>query len=368
MRVVIADPPSYTRPYDHHLCAALAARGAAVDLLASPHAFDSTAPADELPYRLDEVAFPLSGRAFRARPRSRGRAALKAVEYVPSVALMLRAIGVFDPDVVHFQWLPRPRTDGRWLRRLATRRPLVFTAHDLGALGRAPKPFWRELLPLFRRIVVHSQRGAESLEAFGVPRERIAVVSHPAFEATNGYVPGAPQGKTLLFFGLIRDYKGLDVLVRALPDVPEARLVVADPVDPVEPLRTLAHDLGVDGRIDWRLGYVPATEVAGLMADATAVVLPYRRLDASGVLATALGHGRPVVVTDVGALGEQVREHGAGRVVAAGDSAELAAALNELLLPAELERAAAGAAAAARALTWDAAAEAHERLYAEVAG
>jgi glycosyltransferase involved in cell wall biosynthesis len=194
-------------------------------------------------------------------------------------------------------------------------------------------------------------------------------VSHPAFKATNGYVPGAPQGKTLLFFGLIRDYKGLDVLVRALPDVPEARLVVAgDPVDPVEPLRTLAHDLGVDGRIDWRLGYVPATEVAGLMADATAVVLPYRRLDASGVLATALGHGRPVVVTDVGALGEQVREHGAGRVVAAGDSAELAAALNELLLPAELERAAAGAAAAARALTWDAAAEAHERLYAEVAG
>jgi glycosyltransferase involved in cell wall biosynthesis len=96
-------------------------------------------------------------------------------------------------------------------------------------------------------------------------------------------------------------------------------------------------------------------------------VLPYRQLDSSGVLATAIGYGRPVVVTDVGALGEQVQEFGAGRVVPAGDSGALALACNSLLQSrSELERAAAGARAAAAALTWDASAEAHERMYEEL--
>ena len=57
------------------------------------------------------------------------------------------------------------------------------------------------------------------------------------------------------------------------------------------------------------------------MREATLVVLPYLRTDASGVLATAIGHGRPVVVSDVGSLGETVREFGLGEVVPPGDEA-----------------------------------------------
>jgi glycosyltransferase involved in cell wall biosynthesis len=150
--------------------------------------------------------------------------------------------------------------------------------------------------------------------------------------------------------------------------MPDARLVVAgDPVDPVAPAQALARELGVDGRIEWRLRFVRDREVEELMAQAAVVVLPYRELDSSGVLATAIGYGRPVVVTDVGSLGEQVREFGAGAVVAPGDSTALAEACNALLRsPEQLERAAAGAAAAAAALTWDAAAAAHERLYEEL--
>jgi glycosyltransferase involved in cell wall biosynthesis len=128
-----------------------------------------------------------------------------------------------------------------------------------------------------------------------------------------------------------------------------------------------AAAVALDGRVEWRLGFRPEAEVRDLMADAAAVVLPYRRLDSSGVLATAIGYGRPVVVTDVGALGEQVEEFGAGRVVPPGDSAALAQACNSMLRNrSELDRAAAGARAAAAALTWDASAEAHERLYREL--
>ena len=124
----------------------------------------------------------------------------------------------------------------------------------------------------------------------------------------------------LLFFGLIRARKGLEVLIRALPQiveaVPTARLVVAgDPVDPVRPLRELAAELGVASKIDWRLAFLPAEEISGLLGRASVVVLPYRRGVSSGVLATALGYGRPVVVSDVGALGDIVRHFEAGRVV-----------------------------------------------------
>jgi glycosyltransferase involved in cell wall biosynthesis len=150
--------------------------------------------------------------------------------------------------------------------------------------------------------------------------------------------------------------------------MPQATLVVAgDPVDPIEPVQALARELGVDGRIEWRLRFIADDEVAELMSRAAVVVLPYRELDSSGVLATAIGYRRPVVVTDVGSLGEQVREHGLGRVVPPGETAALAEACNSLLqAPEELSRAAAGAAAAAVALSWDASAEAHERLYGEL--
>ena len=103
------------------------------------------------------------------------------------------------------------------------------------------------------------------------------------------------------------------------------------------------------------------------MASATVVVLPYRRIEASGVLADAVGNGRPAVVSDVGAIGETVRRFDAGEVVPPEDPGALAAACVRLLGD-EGRRAAVvrGVEAARRALTWDASAEAHERLYAEI--
>jgi glycosyltransferase involved in cell wall biosynthesis len=102
------------------------------------------------------------------------------------------------------------------------------------------------------------------------------------------------------------------------------------------------------------------------MAEAAVVVLPYRQLDSSGVLATAIGYRRPVVVSDVGSLGETVREFGAGEVVAPGDPKALAEATTRLLEPRALAAAAGGADRAAKALTWKKAAQAHDVLYREV--
>ena len=362
MRIALLDPPSFTVPYDHALASALARRGHDVTLLTAPFT-QGDVPAPE-GYRREEIFLPLSSRLVRRAPRSRARLVLKGLEYAPSAIRLLRRVRTLDPDVAHVQWLAIPRYDVHWLGRL--RSPLVLTAHDVLPRREGNAAPWREALGLAARVIVQSERAIEQLVEAGVPREKLVRIQHPVFES--GLEATPPSGRTILFFGLIREYKGLDVLLQALADVPDARLVVAgDALDPAEPLQRLAAGLGVADRVEWRLGFLPDEAIPRLMAEATLVALPYRKIDSSGVLATALGHGRPAVVTDVGGLPDAIRDFGAGRVVPPNDPQAFAAALRELLEADELAAAFDGAQAARRALTWDAAAAEHEAVYREVA-
>jgi glycosyltransferase involved in cell wall biosynthesis len=373
MRIALVDPPSFTPPYDHGLASALASRGHDVHLLASPFLRGPTPVPDG--YRRHEVFLPLSGRLFRRAPNARLRLLVKGAEYVPSARRLVHRIDALAPDVVHLQWLAMPRYDVRWVRRLVGRYPTVLTAHDLVPRLRQNVSAWREVLRAVDRVVVHSDAAAAQLASV-VARDRISRISHPVFDAPPAHEPSPPRGQTLLSFGLIRSYKGNDVLIRALPALtralPDVRVVVAgDPLEPVEPLRRLADELGVAGRIDWRLRFFSTEEIPALMESAAAVVLPYRtieRFDSSGVLATALGHGRPAIVSDVGSLGDTVRRFGAGLVVPPEDSGALAEACIHLLGDRDaLQAAFRGTAAARSALTWESSAEEHERVYDAVA-
>ena len=357
---MLVDPVGYTLPYDHNLAAGLARRAHSVELVTASFLHGTPPRADG--YAVRELFFTTSARVLRGRPRSPLRFVAKGLEYVPNVRRLLRAVDAFDPDVVHVQWLGIPQLDVRWLRSLASERPVVFTAHDvLPRRTEAKRELWLRIFRTVDRVVVHGERAVEQLAELGVDRGRIARIPHPVFPAPGE--PSPPRGRGLLFFGLIRASKGLDVLLRAFPEVPDARLVVAgDPLEPVGPLRRLATE-----EVEWRLGYVPDEEVHSLMHEAAVVVLPYRKVESSGVLATALGHARPVVVTDVGSLGDTVREYGAGLVVPPDDAAALARACSRLLdNEAELAACFAGAQRARAGLTWDASAVAHEHLYEEI--
>jgi glycosyltransferase involved in cell wall biosynthesis len=347
VHVALADPPAFTPQYDHELAAALARAGADVELLTSRFRFGSIPAADG--YRRQERFYPLSSRLFR---RSRLRLPLRAAEHLA----VQRRLASVDADVLHLQWLAWPKLD----RRLRFRVPTVFTAHDL-VPRRTSAPVWQELLPRFDRVVVHSERGRETVAGLGADPERVRVIPHPVFPSDP---PRADDGRTLLCLGLIRPYKGVGDAVEAVKRVDGARLLVAgEPVEPVDAYRAAAGD-----RAEWRLGYLPDEELDRALSDSTVALFPYRaELDQSGALLRALGAGVPAVVYDVGGLAEPIRAFGAGRVVAPGDVDGLAAAIRELLEPAALAEARAGAERARAALTWDASAAAHLEVYRELA-
>jgi glycosyltransferase involved in cell wall biosynthesis len=350
VRVVLADPASFTPQYDHELARGLARGGAEVELVTSRFRFGAAPRAEG--YLRTEVFYPVTSRLFR---RSRLRIPFRLLEH-PFGMAWLAAV---PRDVLHVQWLAAPPMDDGLFR---PRGPSVFTAHDLLPRRTARRErLWRRILGRFDRVVVHSDRGLNALEALGVPRERLRVIPHPVF-------PSSPQraddGQTLLCLGVIRRYKGLGDAVEAVRRLDGARLIVAgDPIDPVEHYRAAAGTLA-----EWRLGYLPEQELDRALGQSTVALFPYRaELDQSGALLRALGAGVPAVVYDVGGLAEPVRRYGAGRVVPAGDVDGLASAARELLTDRQaLERAREGAQRARAELTWEASAAAHLELYREL--
>lgn len=146
--------------------------------------------------------------------------------------------------------------------------------------------------------------------------------------------------RRLLFFGMVRPYKGLDVLLRALAEGPaDVSLRVAGEFwGGSGETEKLVADLGLADRVELRPGYVPVDQVEATFADVDALVLPYRSATASQNAYIAFDHGVPVVATRTGALADAVRDGVDGLVCEPDDVDDLAAALRRFYAPGEPER------------------------------
>jgi glycosyltransferase involved in cell wall biosynthesis len=163
-------------------------------------------------------------------------------------------------------------------------------------------------------------------------------------QATERVASPAPAHCRLLFFGIVRPYKGLDILLRALAQAPpHVTLTVAGEFwSDSREMDDLVAELGLRDRVTLRPGYVPADEIPGLFADADALVMPYREATASQNALLAFAHGVPVVTTTAGALAEAVRDGVDGLTCAPGDVGDLARALTGISDPQTLSRLRAG--------------------------
>jgi glycosyltransferase involved in cell wall biosynthesis len=223
-------------------------------------------------------------------------------------------------------------------------------------------------------VVVHSEHGRGRLvDALGIDPDKVTVIPHGAFDHLTRLEHEAPLPAELrdtdphtpvaLLFGLLRPYKGLDVLLEAWRGITGAELWVVG----MPRMDTAALHGAAPPGVRFVERFVPDGQVGALFARADLAVLPYREIDQSGVLFTALGAGTPVVLSAVGGFPE-IAADGAAELVPPGDAAALRAAIQRLLDdPAARERLSEGARrAAAGPYAWDAIARRHLELYARL--
>jgi glycosyltransferase involved in cell wall biosynthesis len=224
---------------------------------------------------------------------------------------------------------------------------------------RFDKPAMRALLRSVDAIVVHSkEEAALAASLSSTPLEIAALPLHLPHAEAAPQVRGreAAAHNQLLFFGMVRHYKGLDILIRALAETkPDVCLTVAGEIwDGREELIQLISDLRLGNRVTLRDGYVPADVVPAVFATADALVLPYRSGTASQNALIALQFGVPVVATKAGAIADAVIDGVNGLLCAPDDVTDLAKAINRLYEPGVLERLRRGVQPPQTAEAWDA--------------
>ena len=371
MRVHIVDPSANTPPYDHALSSALAAAGADVELITSRFVHGPRPEPDG--YRLEESFYRLS---TRLAPSSvPARRTLRLAEHVPTMLRYRRRARA--ADVVHFQWIAFD-----WLDRyLLPSRPTVVTIHNVDP-RRLPFAAFKVDAGVARRVdalVVHSSHGVDELAGrLGVPRERIHVIPHGAFDYLTELKDPRPlppeladvEGPVVMFFGLLRDYKGVETLLEAFTRVEtESELWVVGEswLDQAE-LEAIAAR--APHRVRFVSRWITEPEIPAYFRRANLVVLPFRQMAPSGVLHTALAFGKPLVLTRLGGFVDVGEEHDAARLVPPEDPPALAEAIDSLLRdPAERERLGRAAARAAHEeYSWQAVAERTLALYRELMG
>jgi glycosyltransferase involved in cell wall biosynthesis len=224
-------------------------------------------------------------------------------------------------------------------------------------------------------VIAHSEAGARQLRGeVGLDPERIRVIPHGGLDYLTRLPEEKPllaelegaEGPVILFFGLIRPYKGLDTLLEAFRQVKGAELwIVGNPRMDVEPLRRAAEEL--PGRVRFITRFIDDAEIPAIFRRADVVVLPYRDAEHSGVLYTALAFGKAMVLSSVGGFPE-IAEQGLARLVPPEDPSALAATLQELVGDegARAELGVAAARAAAGPYSWDEVARQTLSLYEEL--
>lgn len=324
--------------YDFGLCDGLARAGARVTLYTCDETSDRSASGWEvkLPYRGIYGSAPAWLRGLRYL-RGSVRALLGAkLSRSPIVHLHLFHVGPLELFNV-------------LLARLLGLR-VVVTAHDVQSFVERLSVPWmvRAAYRFSHRVIAHSGIGKRELEmVLGVPEGKVDTIPHGSYLGLVGEMPArgeararlglSDEGPVLLFFGQIKEVKGLDVLLKAMPRLlrehPGATLLIAGKVwkDDLGRYEGLVTALGISENCVFHTRYIPDAEVATYYAAADAVVLPYRRIYQSGVLLMAMSYGKPVVVSDIEGMTEVVTDGENGYAFPAGDAGALAGKLAAVL-------------------------------------
>lgn len=320
--------------YDFGLCRGLLAAGCHVSL-----------------YTCDETENPaipgLNFRPFYQRIYGHGNRWLRGLRYVRSTFTALKNAVASGETICHFHFFDDLIAEliVMTMAKLFAR-SIVITVHDVDSLaGQVPgkRRITGWIYRFADRIVVHNNVSRQELETLGVPPAKISVIPHGNYLNNMHKAPPTAEARhtlgidtssrVILFFGQIKDAKGLDLLIRALPvvarEVPEVVLLIAGRPWKTEFARydTLIDELRVRAKCRLHIGFVPDNEVADYYAAADVVALPYRRIYQSGVILLAMSYGKAVVASDLPGMSEIIEDGNDGYLFLRESKDALAAAL-----------------------------------------
>ena len=257
---------------------------------------------------------------------------------------LIRQIFSFGADVLHLQ------QGSMWFNiglQFEHRLPVVLTVHDAephtgDKLSRkTPCFFWKLGFRRADQIIAHSLYVRDTLQhQLGMPVQSLHVIPHIQIGQGHEATALAPDdGMTVLFFGRIWPYKGLEYLIRAEPwitkQIPGLKIVIAgtgEGFDRYERMMVHRERFVVLNR------HISEEEVSRLFQEASLVVLPYIESSQSGVIPVAYTYGKPVVATRVGGLPEMVVDGVTGVLVPPRDEQKLAEAIVMVLTDDVLRR------------------------------
>lgn len=261
----------------------------------------------------------------------------------------LKIAGYFNKlkssDIVHFQLSQHPFfvMVMIWLTKLGAKNKIVVTSHNIISHENCgfELPVYKQIYKMADKIIVHSFNSKKLLkEIFGLEDNKISVIPHGNYlffneEVVNSGV-SSNDGKSILFFGYIRKYKGLMYLLKAFAKVKEALpdsklMIIGKAVEPFEEYQKEIDKLELNTSIEKSLEYVSFETVKDYFNKADLVVLPYLDISQSGILQLAFSFAKPVVVTDVGGLPEAVEEGKNGFIVRPKDVDDLAEKIKVIL-------------------------------------
>lgn len=241
----------------------------------------------------------------------------------------------FSPDVILLQWWhpffsPLMGILGRGFRNAGFR--CLMECHNIFPHERSvlDEPLLRFALSPIQRFITHSSRDQQDLLTL-FPGRSVEVVPLPVLKEFLHPVSHNSGPQTILFFGIVRPYKGLAVLLRAMPKILskiDCQLVIAGEFyEPVEKYRRLMREYGIEDHVQVDNRYIPNEEVNDLFARAHVLVMPYLSASQSGIVRIAFANHLPIIASRVGGLPEAITDRVNGLLVPPGDSNALADAI-----------------------------------------
>lgn len=188
----------------------------------------------------------------------------------------------------------------------------------------------RRVLRTADRVITHSPEQRDLAARLGARNAVDAVLPlHPPAGMTpSAHLAGERRLGTVGFFGMVRRYKGVDLLIEAIARTRDVRLIIQGEFwEPIEDYVGLIDRLGVSDRVELRPGFATTEQIEHLLGEIDALVLPYTSATASQQPQIALLRGVPVVASRAGGLASAITHGVDGLVVSEPDAVELAATL-----------------------------------------